>query len=366
MGERKLNIVSLVRWIRNTLFVFLSIIICVILIARAVTYFSNRIAGENGVDKGIYVTLGGQEQYLLVRGENADNPVMIWLHGGPGIADAYMNYMFQKYLVDDYTIINWDQRGCGRTYYRNAESDPDNDTATFGQAQIDLDELVDYACARFETNKVILVGHSYGTMLGSYYTLNHPEKVSAYIGVGQAVSMESELYSYEDALRIARENGDDTTAMEAAAETYAAQMTSENVISLRSYVSKYHVVENENNTLWEGLLSPHVGIDDLKWAWRQTGDPEGYFRLNQKLYEFIMATDVRDYGLEYQVPAGFISGAEDWITPVKVSEEYYQLISAPEKEFRLIEGCGHSPQYDDPERFCDALEGMLEEFEQLE
>ena len=94
------------------------VVLAVILAARSVTLLQNRISSPNGVDEGIYVPLGGQEQYLLIRGENADNPVMIWLHGGPASPEGFANYAFQKHLVDDYTIINWDQRGCGRTYFR--------------------------------------------------------------------------------------------------------------------------------------------------------------------------------------------------------------------------------------------------------
>ena len=110
-----------------------------------------------------FVVLGGLEQYLLIRGEDTSNPVIIWLHGGPAGSDAYMNHLFQKHLVEDYTIINWDQRGCGRTYYRNIKIDPDNSTVTFEQSQKDLDELIDYACSQFGQEKVIIVGHSYGT-----------------------------------------------------------------------------------------------------------------------------------------------------------------------------------------------------------
>ncbi len=109
-----------------------------------------------------------------------ENPVLIWIHGGPSSPDASANYIFQKELVDKYTIINWEQRGCGRTYFQNAETDPENTTATFEQTQVYLNELVDYACERFVQEKVVIVGHSYGTMVGSKYVLTYPEKVAAY------------------------------------------------------------------------------------------------------------------------------------------------------------------------------------------
>lgn len=353
---------SILKWIGIVVAVVIVATVLFICVVRGITWFSNRIDTSNGVDEGIYVSLGEQEQYLLIRGEDISNPVMIWLHGGPSSPDAFANYTFQKHLVDEYTIVNWDQRGCGRTYYRNKDIDPNNETASFEQAQADLDELVDYLTDRFDTDKVIIVGHSYGTMLGSKYTLEHPDKVAAYIGVGQFVDIESDIYSYEDALAIAKSQGDDVAALETAYDMYSEDMTLVNMMNLRGLVSKYHTAEKEANTIWLGIASPYMGFDDLRWFLRQMGDFEEYVKLNQQLFDHIMVADVRDYGLEYQVPVGFISGADDWTTPVKYSKDYYNAVSAPMKDIALIDGCGHSPHYDSPEEFCDELKGMLEEF----
>ena len=100
----------------------------------------------------------------------------------------------------------------------------------------DLDALVDYLCERFSKDQVIIIGHSYGTMLGSRYVLAHPEKVSAYIGIGQSVNTRNysdEIYSYEDALAKARAKGDDTTEMEASYERFMADMSLRNGSILR-------------------------------------------------------------------------------------------------------------------------------------
>ena len=324
-------------------------------------YIGAYIDNEQGVNEGIYVPLEGQEQYLLIQGKDTSNPVIIWLHGGPSSPDAFVNYIFQKHLVDDYTIINWDQRGCGRTYFNNADVDASNETASFEQAQADLNALVDYACTRFNVEKVIIVGHSYGTMLGSQYVLNYPEKVSAYIGVGQMVTIESDIYSYEDALQRAIAIGDDTQAMEAAYQKYIEDSSLINMMNLRNYTSNYHVAEKTANTIWEGITSPYMGIEDVRWFLLQAGNLEKYISINGQLFDYIMETDVRDYGLEYQVPVGFITGSDDWTTPSKYAEDYYNIISAPQKQISLVEGCGHAPQYDSPKEFCSILKSMLAE-----
>lgn len=361
--KKKGNIArGIMKWVILVVCVIVFGLIAVIIGCRNVNYMTHYINPEQGVDEGVYIPLGGQEQYLLIRGRNVENPVMIWLHGGPSSPDAMVNYIFQNDLIDDYTIINWEQRGCGRTYFRNMKKDPANETVSFEQAQSDLDALVDYACERFGTEKVIIVGHSYGTMLGSRYVLNHPEKVSAYIGVGQLVTMKSEFYSYEDALAKATAAGDDTSAMEAAYEKLVEDQSLTNMMDLRKLVNKYHVAEKEANTILQALVSPYMGVDDVRWFLLQAGDFNEYIKLNQGLMDYMMVTDVRDYGLAYRVPVGFISGSDDWTTPVKYSEDYCNSISAPQKKFALLEGCGHSPQYGEPEEFSDILHSMLNEF----
>lgn len=264
--------------------------------------------------------------------------------------------------MDEYTVVNWDQRGCGRTYYRNQAVDPNNESASFEQATADLDELVDYLTDRFHTDTVILVGHSYGTLLGSSYALSHPDKVAAYIGVGQFVSMESELYSYEDALQKATVKGDNTSDLENAYRQYTADMTLVNMMRLRSLVSKYHPAEKEASTLWLGIASPYMGLNDLRWFVKQLGSLDDFICLNQSLFDYILDADVQDHGMQYQIPVGFISGSDDWITPVTYSTDYFNAISAPMKDFALITGCGHSPQYDSPVEFCEALKEMLSGF----
>ena len=353
---------TILLWIGIIVGAIVLLAILVVIVARLITYCTNHISEKTGIDEGIYVPLGGQEQYLLIRGENKENPVIIWLHGGPSGSDTFANYAFTKHLEDEYTVVGWDQRGCGRTYYRNKKADPNNETATFDQAQQDLDELVDYVCNRFGKKQVILMGHSYGTMLGSKYALTHPEKVAAYIGVGQVVSFESEIYCYQDALEKAKAKGDDTRELEAAYKTYLEDSSLMNMLALRSKTSPYHQQEINTNTIWLGIASPYMGFDDMRWFLKQMGNVEDYLELNRQLYDYVMEADVRDYGTEYQVPVGFITGSCDWTTPVKYAQDYYDAISAPQKQFHLMTGCGHAPHYDLPEEFGATVKAMLKEY----
>lgn len=334
--------------------------ITIIIGARNYNAIRGCIHSSNGIEEEGYIDLCGQEQYYLIRGEDVSNPVIIWIHGGPASPDTMETYAFSNYLKDDYTVVAWNQRGCGRTYYKNKDNDPYNDTATFEQAQADLDALVDYVCDRFQQENVILVGHSYGTMVGSKYAIEHPDKVAAYVGVGQMGAGGSDIYAYEDALSIAREKGDDTTAMIAAFEKYQADATLENMLALRSYVSPYHVPEKENNYIMTALTSPYLGVYDVLWFGKQLGNLSDFVELNSQLFDYISTEDVYAYGTEYQIPVGFISGACDWVTPVKYTEDYFHTITAPKKEMQLIDGWGHTVPQESPKEFADTLMQVLE------
>ncbi|WP_191014367.1 alpha/beta fold hydrolase [Treponema zioleckii] len=110
--------------------------------------------------------------------------------------------------MDKLTFVGWDQRSSSRTYYTNKNIDSNNSTAFFDQALCDLDELVDYARKRFNKEKVIIMGYSYGTILGSQYVVSHPDKVSQYIAIGQVVSVSTgDILSYNDALLKAKKAG---------------------------------------------------------------------------------------------------------------------------------------------------------------
>lgn len=352
-------ILDILKWTGLILVVLLILLILVVVTARLVNYFAIRMTSDDGISEKTYVTLGGQEQYLQIIGKNRNNPVMLLLHGGPGGPDGFINYPFTKYLVGDYTVVYWNQRGCGRTYFRNKKADPQNETATFGQALTDLDELVDYLRERFGRDKVILFGHSYGTLLGSSYALKYPQKVEKYISVGQMVSMESEIFSYRDALEKAKKKGDDTKAMEAAGQAFIQEKTMPNMINLRMQENKYHKVPKCANQIWLGLASPHMNMNDVRWFVKSINHKK-YMYVNRHLFDYVLKADVHNYGTEYQMPVVFLSGECDWVTPAEVTREYYEEISAPHIAFDTLAGCGHAPQLDNPEVFCDKLKKVLE------
>ena len=78
-----------------------------------------RILSSNGIDEKLYVNINGQEQYVFIKGMDVNSPIVLNLHGGPANPDAFFTYEFAKEIIDEFTYVSWDQRGCGRTYYKN-------------------------------------------------------------------------------------------------------------------------------------------------------------------------------------------------------------------------------------------------------
>jgi len=331
---------------------------------RNIKQIRRAFAYRNGVNEQTYVKLNGSEGFINVFGASASNPVIISLHGGPGAPTGFVDYEWQDLLTDSFTIVSWDETGCGRSYYRNADADPDNSSLTYELQLADLDALVDYCRDRFGQDKVIIIGHSYGSMLGSSYVMAHPEKVSGYIGVGQCVNevdYYSEVYSYEDALRIAQEKGDDTSAMKAAYEAFMSDFSLEHLMALRGYTSIYHPQTDMTDTsTMSAIHSPLLGVDDARWYLLELETLMGGTRFSElegTLDEAMMDFDLYKAG-EYQVPVLFISGSCDWTCPAELAAKY-----ADEHDLKYVamEGCGHSPQGQHPDQFADIIRSFLAE-----
>ena len=357
---KKKLIFRILKWTGIVVLALILITLNIFITGRCFRQVKRYFTYRNGVNEQIYVQLNDQEEYIVISGKSEDNPVIISLHGGPGAPTTYIDYCWQDYLTDDYTVVSWDERGCGRSYYRNADVDPDNSTLTFEQQLADLDALVDYCCERFGQDQVIILGHSYGSMLGSEYVFAHPEKVSAYIGVGQCINEADyygETYSYQDALRIANENGDDTSEMEAAYNRFTEDMSIANLMALRNLVAPYHPqTDTTDISTYAALTSPIAGVDDISWyvlgMSSMTGDSrfeELIAPLESRLNSFVLEDN-------YQVPVLFLSGGCDWICPSGLTEEF---ANDHGYEYAAMEGCGHSPQGQHPDQFAQIIREFL-------
>lgn len=343
---------------------------CAFALTRAGQIYKHSIVSDQGIEECSYVTLGGIRQYIQIRGQNVDNPIILFLHGGPGNPTSCLSYHYQKELEKDYTLVNWDQRGCGRTFY---ESHGKDDPLTAEQILFDLDELVDYLLARFGKRKLILLGYSWGTVPGVLYARLHPEKLECYLSVCQCVHILSgSVYIARRTAAHARDTGDaayatrlekqirhfktcDTTFSPEAFKAYAklrdmtcAYKKSPTCKSMAAYIRT-------------GILSPDCELRDLRWKLRQLFLGKQYFEHVAPLYYYLsMEFDLRRLSPEFRVPIYFLTSDDDRICPADMISEYYARITAPDKRILRLDTQTHTLFFDEPEVFGNSVLALLQ------
>lgn len=368
--------ISLRKVKKKMLILFIILCAIVLLIALTIVFFrihnslQSKIDTDTGIQENTYITINGTEQYLQIRGEDRDNPIILWLHGGPGFPLTYLTYYYQTALENDYTIACWEQRGCGRTLYKNKSSG----NLTIEQLLADTDEVIDYLRERFGQEKIIIIGQSWGTVLGMNYINIHPEKVAAYIGVGQVTDFsQGKIYAAERAAQMAVANGnnEDSEFLERCMEQLSETEDIENldVKSLEKMVitsTKYLKCSGGMSgmeQMFTAITSPEMSWNDVKW-FLFASDTQNITASQNNLVNYMyFQFNVMDLSEKYDIPICFIQGDSDWITPTDMVADYYSCISAKKKEIVTIDNAGHTPFLDNPEQFCEAVKTFLSECE---
>ena len=143
------------------------------------------ILASDGLDEEKVIEINGIKQWLSIRGQHVNHPIILFVHGGPGSPMTPMIYKYQKYLEDEYTIVNWEQRNTGRTYFLNKAKETEiQKKLCIEQYVDDIYEVVTYLKETYKKD-IIIMGHSWGSTIGAIFVKQHPELVKAYIGIGQ-------------------------------------------------------------------------------------------------------------------------------------------------------------------------------------
>ena len=333
--------------------------------AKIINGNNSTIKSVNGIQESSYIELNGIKQYVQIRGQDKNNPIILFVHGGPANPLAYLTYYYQQEIEKKYTVVHWDQRGSGRTFYEN----PEQTNLSSDQIVADMDALVDYLLDRFSVENVIVIGHSWGTIVGSKYVRLYPQKVTAYIEVSKVVNtfegvkMSGELAKQK---AIEQQNQKDIETF----NTLIAELSTINgykptvfkyYVNLRTLTFKYLPYQGKRSafiTLWTGVSSPDFSIRDLKWFFKSTAIYD-FERLETNLIKECFFFNAYEYPLSYEIPVFFVSGKYDSTTPVKLAKKYYNDISAPQKDFVIIKNAGHSPYLDNSADFCNTVMQVL-------
>lgn len=173
-----------------------------------------KIVSAHGVQEQLEIPIGGVRQWISVRGRDRRNPLLLVIHGGPGSTEMPLSWTYQTGWEDYFTVVQWDQRGAGKTYNAN---DPAMTQATLSLERMvgDAGEVVDYLRHRYDKPKIFLLGHSWGSEIGLSVALRHPEWLYAYIGEGQLINgRDNERVGYANTLKAARAAGNEQAVKE--------------------------------------------------------------------------------------------------------------------------------------------------------
>jgi pimeloyl-ACP methyl ester carboxylesterase len=301
------------------------------------------------------VNLGNSEQWILIRGRDVNNPILLFLAGGPGGSQLTTARHALAGLEDHFVVVNWEQPGAGKSF-----DAVDRATLTPERYISDGHELVLYLRQRFGQEKVYVLGESWGSALGILLVQRYPDLFHAFMGAAQMVAfLETDLICYDFAIDLAQGQGN-TQRVTQLREQGPPPYTGTGVAWKQvNYLKDTYAYMNQNPAIISGfntprdLASPEYGLlDKVNWV-RGPLDTLGV------VYQQLWDVDFRKQAPRLEVPVYFLTGRHDVNAPPALIEEYYELLDAPYKELIWFEHSGHSPWVSESDKFVDVVNNVL-------
>lgn len=293
-----------------------------------------------GIDEGLFVKIGGIDQWIAIRGQDRDNPVLLLLHGGPGVATSPYPRDVLFDWTRDFTLVQWDQRGAGKTCGRSGPLEP---SVTIERMAQDGAEVSEFVRRRMHKQKIIVLGLSWGTILGVHMAKERSDLFYAYVGTGQMVSeREGEPIVYAQVMDKARARGDRKAVKELEEIGPPPYDSQEKLGVQRKWGRAYEPGAQSNLSLLSTILfeSP-ASFRDVRDYIRGVVDSQNHF-FGETMAGPLTEVDLRTLGTDFAIPIFVFQGAEDDVAPVRLAEAYVSSLKAPEKQFVAIGGAGHT------------------------
>jgi pimeloyl-ACP methyl ester carboxylesterase len=304
-----------------------------------------------GIDRSMYVEIGGLRQWVQIRGEDRRNPVLLFVHGGPALSMIPFTYRSMRQWEKYYTIVSWDQRGAGRTYFLNGGAD---ETAT-GMDQITDDgiQVAEVARRLLHQDKIILLGESFGSAVSLEMVRQRPDLFYAFVGTGQAVDMKrAEVVDYDLALRQVRAVQDEKATTQLVA-VGPPPYKDPSRLALVQRIESDHSGEPEGSMGVDFVFAPGYSLRESFQLIL------GATQHRSKLVAEDANYNAASRGTRFEVPVFFFQGSDDMVAPLQLAAEYMNAISAPRKELVVIPGGGHNACILLSGRFLDELNARV-------
>jgi proline iminopeptidase len=325
---------------------------------KAVSIIANarKIVAPHGIERLEKVKIGGIDQWVSIRGTDTRNPVLLYVHGGPGYISMPMNWWFANGWQDYFTVVNWDQRGSGKTYLIN---DPKAVAPTMTPARMlaDTEEMTNWLRKTLGKKKIFLLGHSWGSYLGLEMAAHHPDQLYAYIAVAQITnSPESEHLGWQATLDAARRDGNAQAVHDLEALTpYPPKdgaLPLKAIYAERKWLDYYGgVMAYRHGNDAEGDLadlSPDYTDAEIPHIWAGNVFAERY------LLSWVLGQDLSGIR-KLDCPLIVFAGRHDVDVNATLARAWFDKVQAPSKQFVWFEHSSHLPMTEEPGKFLISL-----------
>lgn len=321
---------------------------------------------ENSIAKMDYIEIDEGKQFLLIRGRDKNNPVLLILNGGPGISETPMFRRYNSELENHFTVAYWDQRNTGKSVntYTNIEN------FSLQKSVEDTHIVTSYLKKLLDKEQLFLLGHSWGSLLGVKVIEKYPEDYHAFVGTGQFSNQpKSDSLSYAYVLKEAT-NSKDKKAISKLNEigTYKENIEGQKdimnwVYYQRLFLSVFGGAVAKRGSKVELFVKPTIFCGEYslkeKWNLLKSNSKTSFLKSSFKgMINNVLRVDLTNDTL-FKVPIYFIQGKKDYITNYKLALEYFNKIKAPQKKFFSFENSAHFPPFEEPVRFNSILVDLL-------
>lgn len=315
-----------------------------------------RLVMPGAIERTEAVRIGGIDQWISVRGVDRRNPVLLMIHGGPGYVSMPTSWYFQRGWEDFFTVVQWDQRGAGKTY---AANDPALVAPTMTRARMvaDAEEMVQWLRREFGKERIFVLGHSWGSSLGIELAHKHPDWLHAYIGMGQATNgPEGERRGLRFALEAARRDNNQEAVRDLESLGPYAQpgrpIVLKDIYLQRKWLGYYggavHARKDFSHEGAAGRLAPEYTDADLRTIWTANDFSQ------QHLLADVIATDFSIYK-RFDCPIIVFNGRHDYNVSSSVTAEWFETVKAPHKKLVWFEHSAHEMFNEEPGKMLEAL-----------
>jgi len=343
--------------------IFIISIITLVEVVRTIGRLINNRTPDGGINETMMVDINGTKQWVNIYGKNLNNPVLLFLHGGPGSAESPIEYTITRKWSDIYTVVSWDQRNCGKSY-----SESQNSTPLTPELFIqDGKEMTEFLLKHLNKDKISLLGHSWGTSLGTKLVHDYPKYYETYIGAGQVIdAVANEVALKEEGTKWAK---DDPEGQKLVDKLTPGNFTVDHLETRNELMKRYHYDIASSGTdysiFFTVFFNPYYSLIDI---YNYITKVKVWMDVYNKYFtdDFFKPFSLLN-NTNYEVPYYNIAGDKDYQTNHVQAEEYFKLVKAPRKRFYLMKDMTHALLFGRSDEFSDIVHDIYKnEYQSLE